>query len=130
MATDFLDRFDLMHVLARLWRGDYGLGRTYWLFGWCVGAAYLVIDVALEATSARLPSSAWSVLRLGLGIAYLAYHIVWTVGVWRAARAYKGPKWLAVLAYVMTVLSWAAVGFPHMSETSLPRVPPAVTFRW
>ena len=117
-------------ALVRLWRGEHSLGRTYWLFGWVVATAYVLGDSLLDELVRRSPGSAWGIAALGAGMLYVAYHVVWTVGVWRAAWLYRGPVALAVLAVLMTVASWADIGWSHWSGTSPSGIPPAIYVSW
>ena len=113
-------------ALVRLWRGEHGLGRTYWLFGWVVALVYVLGDLLLDELDRRSSGGAWGVAAIGAGVLYLMYHVVWTVGVWRAAWVYRGPVWLAVLAVLMTVASWTDIGWSHLSGTSPSGIPPVI----
>ena len=117
-------------ALVRLWRGEYGLGRTYWLLGWVVSRAYDLVALLLVELDRRSPGSAWDVAVLGAGILYVAYHLVWSVWIWRAARAYRGHVPLAVLAVLMAVASWLGIGWSYWSGTSPSGVPPEMWIRW
>ncbi len=117
-------------ALVRLWRGEYSLGRTYWLFGWVVAQAYVLVDLLLVKLDRGSQGSAWGVAALGAGILYVAYHLVWTVGLWRAARAYKGHVALAVLAVVATIASWLDIGWSYWSGTTPSGVPPVIRISW
>ena len=117
-------------ALVRLWRGEHGLGRTYWLFGWVVATAYVFGDLLLNEMDRQSPGGAWGIAVLGASILYLLYHFVWTVGVWRAAWIYKGPVALAVLAVLMTLVSWSAVGWSYWSGTSPSGIPPMIRIDW
>lgn len=78
-----------METLSRIWRGDAGLARTYWLFGILAGFAWAIPMATVT------PGSIAAVVVVLL---YLAYYVMVNVGVWRAAGKYSGPKVWAVLA--------------------------------
>lgn len=69
---------------SKLLRGDYGLARTYWLFGVLVGVGFnLLFDLVKSV----------GVLVILFTI-YLAYEVMLIMGIWRAATKYDGyPVW-------------------------------------
>ena len=117
-----------MGLLLRLWRGECGLGRTYWAFGWCVGLAYVVVEALVESAPPVLLSTSAGLPGLVVGLAHLGYHAFWTVGVCRAARKYDGRRVWVILAAAMAVLSWAAVAWSLVSGAPGPWVLPVPYF--
>ena len=91
---------------SKLMHGDYGLAKTYWLFG-VLGSTVLGAILALAGGLAEEFS-------LALIIVALSYSAVVLIGTWRAASRYLGPKHWAVLAKLATALGWgqlAVAGF-------------------
>lgn len=87
----------------KLSNGDFGLAKTYWLYGVLVGS---VLNLALNfVTSSKL----WGFLLLVL--VYTAYEIPRLMGTWRAANRYEGRKLWAILAKISTILSAISVIF-------------------
>ena len=92
-------------LLARHWRGDYSLARSWWvngalIFGFGVNVVvFIVLLVALRLLQERPVL----VLVVGLGeVALLIAAYVWTlVGTWRAAGKYQGPRFWSILARVL-----------------------------
>ena len=86
---------------GRLARGDYGLAKTYWIFGVVVGIATQIL--------AEIASN------FGLGALYfvvfinLLYLIPLTLGIWRATNLYKGKKIWAILAKIAISLGIISV---------------------
>ncbi|MEE9195062.1 MAG: hypothetical protein V3U44_04425 [Alphaproteobacteria bacterium] len=98
-----------MAFFGKVWRGEYSLARTYWLFGVVVGIVYnVMLNLAVVATG-----------ELGTGfflmILYLPWYVVLTGGVWRSANIYcategKNSLW-GRLAQIAVVLGWAVTLF-------------------
>ncbi len=81
---------------AKLANGDYGLAKTYWLFG-------VLVDVIVSILAPIIIIESAGALAI-LVLVYTAYEIPVLMGVWRAANRYAGPKAWAVLAKVAVVL--------------------------
>ena len=78
----------------KLSSGDFGLAKTYWLYGVVVG---VVVNLATKpVTSAGL--------LVVILLAYAVYEAMVLMGVWRAASKYQGLKLWAVLAKIAVVL--------------------------
>lgn len=82
---------------SKLTQGDYGLPKTYWLFG-VLGNLLFIVPIALAAAAESMP-----ILVLSL-IASVVYSLVVAVGIWRASDKYLGPKVWAVLAKIAVIL--------------------------
>ena len=80
--------------ISKLSNGDFGLAKTYWLYGVVVG--FVVQLVMKSITSIGL--------LLIVMLAYTAYEIPVIIGTWHAADKYKGPKVWAILAKIATVV--------------------------
>ena len=74
-----------LHLL-KLQRGDYGLTKTYWVFGWAVTLAVLVATAALGMYAFPL---------VGVHVVYSGFA---GVGIWKAARRYRGRRLWRALA--------------------------------
>jgi len=91
-----------VRILARLWRGEIGLARTYWLWGALIGGG---IGAILGASSGIIGALTHSRLPFAVN---QAFFIIWTpfisVAVWRSAGNYKGRAIWKVLARIGAVL--------------------------
>jgi membrane protein implicated in regulation of membrane protease activity len=78
-----------VYTLLKLWRGEIGLGQTFWL--WNLVTVIIVwllfIPLALLAAfmKALLPFFVWIAL-------FLIISVFNVVAVWRSARNYRGPS--------------------------------------
>lgn len=117
------------NVLARLWHGECGLARTYWLFGWMVAAAWVGANALLNGMAHRSPGVVWSTADVAADVIYLAYLGVWTIGLWRTAQIYKGRRAWAILAILMAAATWCDVVWSHWSGTSPSGIPPMIYLR-
>lgn len=108
-----------MDAIAKLWNGRYGLAKTYWLWGVAAGLAWSI------ALSLFAPESPVALAAMCMAV---AYNIVTSVGIWRAAGAYQGPKVWAILARVAVALgmAWLALmAVAVIASTVLPHRTPA-----
>lgn len=97
-----------MSFIGKLWRGEYGLAGTFWLWGLVYVllialAMLLVFSYALRAAYDPSFGTAAFVV-LAMLVVVWGYSIVWAVGLWRAAFAYNGPRLWSVLACLVSVL--------------------------
>lgn len=81
---------------TKLTNGDYGLPRTFWLFG-------VLVDVIVGIAARTIESTAAVVIFV---LVYAAYRVLVLMGVWQAAGRYAEPKIWPVLAKIAVVL-WA-----------------------
>lgn len=94
-------------VAANLWRGNYTLFKTYWLFG-LLGGLALGITVGVVLAIIESPLLALS------GLASLwAWQVFISVAVWRSAGKYTGAKIWSTLARIAIF-----VGFFQLYRTS------------
>jgi hypothetical protein len=94
-----------MDTINRVWHGEAGLARTYWLFGGLCGVLFWV------PLSMVTPGSLAAVLVTGA----LGAFLLWVnMGVWRAAAKYEGPAIWSGLARAAAALGFvmatAAIG--------------------
>ena len=83
-------------MIARLWRGDIALWKTFWLFG-AVGGLILGLPVfgAMLALT-DVPDDA-TALQFVSALGFLLVYLIWvSVGIWRAAGNYRGDRAWAV----------------------------------
>lgn len=78
-----------MDTINRVWMGEAGLARTYWLFG-VIGS--FVWGLLLGGVK---PGSILAIVGVVL---FLVYIVMVNVGTWRAASRYDGPRAWAILA--------------------------------
>ncbi len=91
---------------SKLMHGDFGLAKTYWLYG--VAASY-----AGSLLSSLIPSLGGQLVYMTL---WLAYDVILTIGIWRAANRYDGRRAWAILAKIgglmglaLMFLAWVGV---------------------
>ena len=86
-----------MDTINRVWTGNAGLARTYWLFG---GLAGFFFWLALGAVKPG------SIEAIAISAALGAFLVWVNTGIWRAASKYEGPSIWASLAKVAAVLGF------------------------
>lgn len=84
--------------IANLFEGNYGLPKTYWLYGVVLG---LVIGLTVGGVIGLSKSA--TVALLGLVLIW-AYQVFMTIAIWNAATKYPGSKVWSVLARLATVV--------------------------
>ncbi len=89
--------------ISRLWRGDYSLPLTYWVFG-VVGNVGLSIPMNLISPDSD-PLIFYSLLTL-----VFVYSILVSVGIWRSATKYQGLSLWKYLSKFVAILSFISVG--------------------
>ena len=111
--------------LRRLFRGDVGLARTFWVYGIVMGFVLLpiasacidTIVVAIGNAVAGPGAAAGSVKPLYQSSSYLLWAVVIVyrafiyIAIWRSARKYAGLKLWKVLAQVYVILSWLIIPY-------------------
>ena len=80
----------------KLANGDFGLAKTYWLYGF-------LVSVLASITSNAITSIGGLIIFILVAV---VYDVLLIMGTWRAANKYQGPKTWAVLAKI-SVFSWA-----------------------
>jgi hypothetical protein len=84
--------------IANLYEGNYGLLKTYWLYGVLGG---IVMGLVLGFTMGVAQSLVVTLLALA---GLWAYQILVSIAIWNAARKYLGSKLWSVLARVGAVI--------------------------
>ena len=93
-----------MHTMRRLWNGDLSLPVAFWI------ASVAVLVVAMFVLPNFLLSvdtgAATAFVFISISVATVAcgYQVLATVGVWRSAGRYPGPRLWALLARVFSLL--------------------------
>ena len=82
--------------LLKLKAGDYGLAKTYWLYGVVVNIVYKIVDLIITAASYEV-----SILVFFIMVGYTYFQII---GLWNAASKYEGLKLWAIIAKILAVL--------------------------
>ena len=97
--------------IPKLWRGQYGLAKTWWLFG-VLGTALLnlvssPLNAALAASSTDgIGEAVLIVAAVLVAVIGVCYGVVITVGIIRAANAYRGKRIWSWLAIIVTAVAW------------------------
>lgn len=89
--------------ILKLWKGDYSLPITYWVFG-VVGNLSLSIPLNLISLETN-PILFYSLLTL-----VFVYSILVSVGIWRSASKYQGLSLWKYLAKFIAILSFVSIG--------------------
>ena len=84
---------------SRLSSGDFGLAKTYWLYGVVIGVA---LNMVLKVVTSL------GVLAVAIVLVTI-YQAMVLLGVRRAASRYQGWKGWAILAKIATVLGWLGI---------------------
>ena len=80
-----------MNYIGKVWRGEAGLSKTYWLLG-VLGCFLWSLPIGMVS-----PGSVTAMAVVGM---FFAYALLVNVGTWRAASLYEGPRLWAILAKV------------------------------
>lgn len=83
------------NFFGKLAHGEFGLARTYWLFGFLPAIGINLLSNFVVTSVAGL---------FLLTLVYGAYDILVILGVWRAAKKYEGPKLWAYMAKAFMIL--------------------------
>lgn len=88
--------------IVALWLGEVSLSQAFWTVTLLYGTLINVIGTGLmfAALLAGLPS----LIAISMHLLPLPYNILALIGVWRSAKAYKGPPSHAAAAQTAAVL--------------------------
>ncbi|HIE73782.1 MAG TPA: hypothetical protein EYQ06_05890 [Flavobacteriales bacterium] len=85
------------NFFIKLKDGDYGLAKTYWLYGVVVNVIFKVLGAYAGSYSEKLFATVL--------IVNVAYLLLWLIGFYNSIRQYYGSKVWVVLSYLM-ILIW------------------------
>jgi len=85
------------NFFIKLKDGDYGLAKTYWLYGVVVNVIFKVLGAYAGSYSQKLFATVL--------IVNIIYSLLWLVGLHNSATKYEGSKIWVILTYVM-ILVW------------------------
>ncbi|MBB5213182.1 hypothetical protein [Microbulbifer hydrolyticus] len=89
------------YTYAKIFDGEIGLAKIYWVYGVLVGFAASIIISSLNSTREMA----------ALLFIYAIYETLVLVGTWRSASHYGGPKLWAILAKLSVFVRWCGVLF-------------------
>jgi hypothetical protein len=94
----------MKNLIVRLWRGEAGLGRSFWEFAVLYGSLMHLIATGAAFAVIVAGGPAW----IAVLIFFLPspYTILVVVAVWRAAGRYRGPESWSTAARI-AVIVWA-----------------------
>jgi len=90
----------------KLQDGDYGLAKTYWLYGIVVS----IVGNVLQRTILAAMGKDGILLAFIIELIFVIYYVFFQLpGLWRSAKKYQGPKVWAVSAQIITVIGAISV---------------------
>jgi hypothetical protein len=112
-----------MKWIGQLWRGDFALGRAFWVFGVLIPVlGYFVtkyLSMALMVLMLVIgfsgPSAPAGLLNGSLFIFFamvaltLAYQVLAAVGIWRSASKFEGKLLYSMLARAVVAIYFALI---------------------
>jgi len=101
------------NIIAMHWRGDFSLGVSYWVFGFCLSIFFQLIAPLFKSVSYLPPKP--SALILVSSLLFIIIATVWQlVGIWRSASKHttRGgkPSWAMITKIAVVIGSISAVG--------------------
>lgn len=101
-----------MAFFGKLWRGEYSLVKTFWLYGVLPNALFSIVAQAAINASNEVGTGFF------LGVLYLPYYIVIVGGVWRSGNVYCATEGKNVFwgraAQVLATLGLGAFVLSHI----------------
>ena len=92
-----------MRTVVEFWRGDFPLGRAFWLWGILGGGLVELLTTLLALTLVVAGAPTWVVVLAF--VAHLPWNLVLLVGVWRSAGRPEVGRGTAHLAR-SAILGW------------------------
>lgn len=99
----------MIEKLKKLWRGDFSLARTYWLYNFAIPLSYLTVFGIVSMKWVDL-----LVMQNKMALVYIAfiafkildysYGAISTVGLWRSSVKYTGPALWRLLGKAMVAV--------------------------
>jgi len=93
-----------MHTMRRLWNGDLSLPAAFWLGSVAVLVVVVFVLPLFLFSQGIAGASALAFTSFAVAILGCAYQALATVGVWRSAGRYSGPRLWGLLARSFSLL--------------------------
>ena len=90
--------------ITKLWRGEYSLAKTYWLFNVLAGFVLGISLSFFNMLSIRTQSENQNVI-FGYACLAISYGVIATVGLWKSSSLHKGNSLWAILSKIVACLS-------------------------
>lgn len=90
--------------ITKLWRGEYSLAKTYWLFNALAGFVLGTPLYFFNMLSIRTQSENQNVI-FGYACLVISYGVIATVGLWKSSCLFKGNSLWAILSKIVACLS-------------------------
>lgn len=107
-----------MNIFKKLWRGEYSLAKTYWLFGVVVNV-FLGFPINLYDVITPQSQVQYAYYLIGYLALYAIYNVIACVGLWRSASSYQGPagwKYFSKFIAALTLASFIAIAL-YLTKT-------------
>jgi len=108
----------MLAILKKLYRGEYPLGKAYWLFGNVIPFLLFLVIIMGIFIPANDPISKLRnidftpettvslVITLIMSLITIVYIFISTIGVWRSASKHEGKKHWAILAKITIIIAF------------------------
>lgn len=87
--------------LKKLIKGEFGLAKTFWIFGFLIQLPIFVLVTVFSYAKALLETHL--ALFLVVSSLYFIYSIIVTIGLFSCARHYIGPKIWVILLFPILI---------------------------
>jgi hypothetical protein len=98
-----------MKFLAKLWRGEYSLAKTYWLFNVLAGVV-VNIPISIFGMLSQRAQSENATLFFAFICLTVSYGLIALVGLWRSSNNYTGNQFWAVISKIVVCIGLLFVG--------------------
>jgi len=116
--------------MTKLWKGEYPLWKTFWIFGMAVPAVFMFLVMAIffivgmmtlsPTAESMIPVMKTYMRNFTVVLAVLlVYQFFWAVGLWRSANDYDGPGIWRTLVKIMVVFYFIGLPFNIFSMSGL-----------
>jgi hypothetical protein len=95
--------------LSELIGGDYGLAKTFWVYGFLIRWALNFIFLLIARSSGSVGFISIAVILI------TTYEILLLFGIWNSAKKYNGPSIWAIFAKILVVVGFLTSLFGIMS---------------
>jgi hypothetical protein len=97
-----------MNFITKLWRGEYSLAKTYWLFNFLIGA---ILGLPISVVGSLPPETLAKIFLPSLiyFIVYILYIFIVSVGLWRSASKNNNADVWKFFAKAFAVISIATI---------------------